>query len=111
VLHLSHIHTLDISTLTLDIFLLELLRHPLALPDLSTIKSDGYPFWELLFEVLRQRNTAQMHPLQELVLPGFPVFTILSRVIKLLQGHTDVYTNRDIDEVIRQRLIHNSLYA
>jgi hypothetical protein len=51
-----------------------------------------------------------MHRIQELVLPGVPVLAILSRLVKLLQGHTDVYTNRDIDEVIQKRL-DQSLYV
>jgi hypothetical protein len=95
----------------LNSLLLDLLRHPEALLNLSTIKTRNYPCWELLFEVLRRRNTAQMHQIQELVFPRFPVFAILSRLVKLLQGHTDVYTNRDIDEVIRKRYTDNGLYV
>jgi hypothetical protein len=115
VAHLSSIRTIDFFYLSigsmLDSLLLVLLRHPGALPNLSIIKCNGFPSWELLFEVLRRRNAAQMHRLQELVLPSFPIFAILSRVIKLLQGHTNVYTNRDIDEVIYQRRLHQSLYV
>jgi hypothetical protein len=63
VVNLSGIRILDLSTLTVDILLLELLRHPGTSPNPSTIKSDGCPFWGLLFEVLRQRNTTKIHPL------------------------------------------------
>ena len=52
-----------------------------------------------------------MHRIQELVLPNFPVLAILSRLVQLLQGHTDVYTNRDIDEVIYKRRMDESLYV
>ena len=95
----------------LNSFLLDLLRHPKALPNLSTVKTRNYPCWELLFEVLRRRNRAQMHRIQQLVFPSFPVFAILSRLVKLLQGQTDVYTNRDIDEVIQKRHANNGLYV
>jgi hypothetical protein len=94
-----------------NFFFLDLLRYPGALPNLSTIKSRRFPSWELLFEVLRRRNAAQMYRLQELVFPNFPILAILSRLVKLLQGHTDVYTNRDIDEVIYQRCLDESLYV
>jgi hypothetical protein len=115
VFHLSSIHTIDFAftdySRVLNFFLLDLLRHPGALPNLSTIKTGGFPAWELLFEVLRRRNMAQLRPLQELVFPGFPILAILSRLVKLLQGHTDVYTNRDIDEVISKRWGDKSLYV
>jgi hypothetical protein len=99
------------ETWPLNSLLLDLLRHPEALPNLSTIKTRIYPCWELLFEVLRRRNAAQMHRIQELVLPGLPVFAILSRLVKLLQGRNGVYTNRDIDEVIHKRHANGGLYV
>jgi hypothetical protein len=52
-----------------------------------------------------------MHQLQELVLPGFPILAILSQLVKLLQGRTDVYTDRDIDEVIYKRAMDERLYV
>jgi hypothetical protein len=113
--HLSSIRVIEFTSRfdswSLNSFLLDLLRHPMALPNLSTIKIYGFPCWELLFEVLRRRNTAQMHRIQQLVLPSFPILTILSRLVKLLQGHTDVYTNRDIDEMIYTLSTHESLYV
>jgi hypothetical protein len=112
VIHLPSIRIIDVKhSETLHFLLLGLLRHPEALPNLSTIIIRGHPCWELLFEVLRRRHTARMHRIHELVLPGVPVLAILSRLVKLLQGHTDVYTNRDIDEVIRKRRMDKSLYV
>jgi hypothetical protein len=111
VVHLPSIRVIDFTSWPINSFLLDLLRHPEALPNLFTIKFVDYPCWELLFEVLRRRNMAQMHRIQELVLPGVPVLAILSRLVKLLQGHTDVYTNRDIDEVIFKRRKDKSLYV
>jgi hypothetical protein len=112
---LSSIRIIDfadiLTALTLNLFFLDLLQHPGALPNLSTIKTCVFPSWELLFEVLRRRNAAQVRPLEELVLPNFPVLAILSRVVKLLQGNTDVYTNRDFDEVIDKRRMDESLYV
>jgi hypothetical protein len=112
VCHLSSICGVDFpdryTSQAPNFFLLDLLRHPGALPNLSTIKTYSFPSWELLFEVLRRRNAAQMHRLQELVFPIFPALAILSRLVKLLQGHTDVHTNRDIDEVICKRGMHKS---
>jgi len=110
VCHLSSIRIIDF-TKSPNFFFLDLLRFPGALPNLSVIKTCSFPSWELLFEVLRRRNVAQMHRLQEFVFPNFPVLTILSRLVKLLQGHTDVYTNRDIDEVIYKRRMDRSLYV
>jgi hypothetical protein len=112
VVHLPSIRIIDFAySGALNLFLLDLLYYPEALPNLSTIKIDSDACWELLFEVLRQRNMAHMHRIQELVLPGVPVLAILSRLVKLLQGHTNVYTNRDIDEVIYKRLKDESLYV
>jgi hypothetical protein len=112
VVHLPSIHTIDFEySETLHSLLLGLLRHTGALPNLSTIKFHCCLFWELLFEVLRRRNRTKMHQIQELVLPSVPVLAILSRLVKLLQGHTDVYTNRDIDEVIYKRCTDESLYV
>jgi hypothetical protein len=115
VLHLSSIRTIDFTHPTtfqaVNLFFLDLLRHPGALPSLSIIKSYRFPSWELLFEVLHRRNAAKMHRLQEFMFPNFPVLAILSRLVKLLQGHTDVYTNRDFDEVIHQRCLDESLYV
>jgi hypothetical protein len=91
VVHLSSIRTINFRySETLHFPLLDLLRHPGALPNLSTIHIAHRPCWELLFEVLRQRNTAQMHRIQQLVLPGVPVLAVLSLLVKLLQGHTNV---------------------
>jgi hypothetical protein len=112
VVHLPSIRIIDFAySGALNLLLLDLLRHPGALPNLSTIKNRCYPCWELLFEVLRRRNVAQMHRIQELVLPSIPVLAILSRLVKLLQGHTDVYTNRDIDKVIYKRHMDKNLYV
>jgi hypothetical protein len=115
VVHLPSIRIIDFAYRStsepLNFLLLHLLRHPDALPNLLTLKSRTYPWWELLFEVLRRRNTAQMHRIQELRLPGFPILAILSRLVKLLQGNTDVYTNRDIDEVIYKRWKDEGLYV
>ena len=115
VVHLPSIRIIDFTYpftyRPLNSLLLDLLRHPEALPNLSTIKTRIYPCWELLFEVLRRRNTVQMRRIQELVLPGVPALAILSRLVKLLQGHTDVYTNRDIDQVIYKRSTDKSLYV
>jgi hypothetical protein len=115
VVHLSSIRIIDFyisfPSPALNRLLLNLLRHPGALPHLSTIKTDINPCWELLFEVLRRRNMAQTRPIRELLFPGFPILAILSRLVKLLQGHTDVYTNRDIDEVIYKRSMDESLYV
>jgi hypothetical protein len=115
VFHISGIYIIDFTYPTtpqaVNLFFLDLLRRPGALPSLSIIKTYSFPSWELLFEVLRRRNTAQMHRLQELVFPNFPVLAILSRLVKLLQGHTDAYTSRDIDEVIYKRRMNRSLYV
>jgi hypothetical protein len=115
VVHLPSIRVIDFTRLDLswqlNSFLLDLLRHPEVLPNLFAIKTRSYPCWELLFEVLRRQNTAQMRRIQELVLPNFPILVILSRLVNLLQGHTNVYTNQDMDEVIHKRGMDKRLYV
>jgi hypothetical protein len=78
--HLSSVRVIDFiyPIESPNFFFLDLLRYPGALPNLSTIKTHRSFSWELIFEVLRQRNAAKMHRIQEFVFPNFPVLTILS---------------------------------
>lgn len=61
-----------------------------------------YPYWELLFAVLRQRLEGSTVPITSLVLPAHPYAYLLSHVTQLLKGHS-VYTARDIDVIISLR--------
>jgi hypothetical protein len=85
-------------------FLFKILESPEACPQLSIIRISGYPLWELLFEVLRQRNSSGLRRITRIRLPYLPVLQLLWRLVRLLGGETDVFTNRDVDEVIAKRV-------
>jgi hypothetical protein len=85
-------------------FLFKILESPKACPQLSVIRISGYPLWELLFEVLRKRNSSGLRRITQITLPRLPVLQLLWRLVRLLSGETAVFTNRDVDEVIVKRL-------
>jgi hypothetical protein len=85
-------------------FLLKILENPKVCPQLHTIAIEGYPLWELLFEVLRQRNSSGVRRITQITLPRLPVFQLLWRLVRLLGGKTAVFTNRDVDAVIEKRI-------
>jgi hypothetical protein len=85
-------------------FLLKMLENPEACPRLHTIAIAGYPLWELLFEVLRKRNSSGVQRIARITLPRLPVLQLLWRLVRLLSGEKFVFTNRDVDEVIAKRI-------
>jgi len=86
-------------------FLLKMLENPEACPRLHTITiSDYYPLWELLFEVLRRRNSSGLQRITQIRLPHLPVLQLLWRLVWLLSGETSIFTSRDVDEVIYKRI-------
>jgi hypothetical protein len=86
-------------------FLLKILESPEACPRLHAIAISGYPLWELLFEVLRKRNSSSLRHITRICLPHLPVLQLLWRLVRLLGGETTVFTNRDVDEVIEKRML------
>ena len=91
------------GTTMIDGLLQDLLQNHNACPHLHTIKSLDYPVWEPLFEVLRRRNSSGIPSLKLITLPGYPVLPILSPLVLLLQGHVDVHTLVDVDDLIYRR--------
>lgn len=91
------------TTRVINEFLLDLIHHPEALPHLHIINCDWAPTWELLFEVLRRRNYRNITSIKQLTLRTYPAMPILSRLVLLLQGHSDVHTAGDVDDVIYRR--------
>lgn len=89
-------------------FLSAILQNPEIFPRLHTIRMDGYPFWELLFALMRKRLAGNGIPIKRLVLPSLPCAYILSHLIRLLKGDP-VYTARDTDVVIFQRHSNSAL--
>lgn len=81
----------------------KLLFEPRACPHLHTIILGFIPLWDPLFEVLRRRNINSVPCLQVLSLPVLPVYSLLSILVRLLQGQACVYTSQSIDEMIDQR--------
>lgn len=98
------------SNLNLDDFMSGLLHVPDACPHLHTIKIYSQPTWELLFEVLRRRNRLNITGIQHLTLPRYPTPVILSILVSLLQGHSEAYSTKDIDEVITRRSEEPTMY-
>jgi hypothetical protein len=90
-------------------FLLCLVRNPTQCPHLHTLKVAGYPSWELLFETLRRRNAMQVAQMKQVIIQTYPHLVILSKLVKLLQGRTDVFSSRDIDSIIERRAKHQSM--
>jgi hypothetical protein len=88
-----------------NMFLLKMLENPEACPRLYTIAMGAYPLWELLFEVLRKRNSSSMRRITEIRFPRLPVLQLLWRLVRLLSGETSIFTNRDVDGVIAKRLV------
>jgi hypothetical protein len=86
-------------------FLLEMLGNPEACPRLRTIAISHYPLWELLFEVLRRRNSSGLQRITQIRLPHLPVLQLLWRLVRLLSGKTSIFTYRDVDEVIEKRIV------
>jgi hypothetical protein len=84
-------------------FIRDLLCNPEACPQLQTIRLDEYPVWELLFAMLRERNKRGFPIIKQIFLRGYPAAPILSKLVMLLRGRSDVYTTRSIDEVIYRR--------
>jgi hypothetical protein len=103
---LSRLETVEFSAeaTAANGFLLKILENPEACPQLYTIMISEYPLWELLFEVLRQRNSSGLRRITQITLPRIPVLQLLWRLVRLLSGETAVFTNRDVDEVIAKRL-------
>lgn len=87
-----------------NVFLLKMLENPEACPRLHTIAILDYPLWELLFEVLRRRNSSGVQRITQIYLPGLPVLQLLWRLVRLLSGETSIFTYRDVDEVIEKRI-------
>lgn len=87
----------------LDGFLLDMLENPTACPNLNTIKSSRYPTWELLFEILRCRNKLNHKSIKQLSLLAYPAPPILTPLVLLLQGRSDIHTRKNISEVIYRR--------
>jgi hypothetical protein len=85
-------------------FLLKILESPEACPQLQAIAIEGYPLWELLFEVLRKRNSSDLRHITQITLPHLPVLQLLWRLVRLLSGEIAIFTNRDVDEVIGKRI-------
>jgi hypothetical protein len=86
-------------------FLFKMLENPEACPRLHTISMSEYPIWELLFELLRNRNSSGMQRITRIHLPCLPVLQLLWRLVRLLGGETSVFNNRDVDEVIVKRVV------
>jgi len=86
-------------------FLLKMLENPEACPRLHTIEIPDYPLWELLFEVLRRRNSSGVQRITQIRLPRLPVLQLLWRLAWLLSGETSIFTYRDVDEVIAKRIV------
>jgi hypothetical protein len=85
-------------------FLLKMLANPEACPRLHTIAMSEFPLWELLFEVLRKRNSSGVQRITHIRLPRLPVLQLLWRLVRLLSGEKSVFTDRDVDEVIAKRI-------
>jgi hypothetical protein len=87
--------------------LIALLRYPDACPHLHTIKSDKYPTWSLLTQVMLQRkrnnNIAQ---LEDIWLPNLPIQPILSFVVGLLRNTSTEVIPPRLDEILMRRLQH-----
>jgi hypothetical protein len=68
-------------------FLLKMLENPEACPRLHTIAIEHYPLWELLFEVLRRRNSGGLQRITQIRLRRLPVLQLLWRLVRLLGGY------------------------
>jgi hypothetical protein len=101
---LSRLESVEFTATVANEFLLKMLENPEACPQLYAITIWEYPLWELLFEVLRQRNSSGLQRITQITLPRLPVLQLLWRLVRLLSGETSVFTNRDMDEVIAKRL-------
>lgn len=84
-------------------FLDALLQQPETCPYLSTLGMEGYPFWELLFTVMRRRLMTGITPIKSLILPALPCAYILSHITRYLKGDCSVSTASDVDVVISHR--------
>jgi hypothetical protein len=84
-------------------FLMEMLRNTGSCPRLHTIKSPMLLLWEPLFEVMRRRMIDNVQRITRLVLPRIPHIYLLRRLVQLLGGASNVYTTRNVDEIIRRR--------
>jgi hypothetical protein len=81
-----------------------MLENPEACPRLHTIVIERYPLWELLFELLRKRNSSSVQRITRISSPRLPVLQLLWRLVRLLGGETSVFTNRDVDKLIEERV-------
>ena len=86
-------------------FLLKMLENPEACPQLHTIAISHCPLWELLFEVLRRRNSSDIQRITQIRLPRLPVLQLLWRLVRLLSGETSIFTHRDVDDIIAKRVL------
>jgi hypothetical protein len=101
---LSRLESVEFTGKVANEFLLKILENPEACPQLSTIAISHSPLWELLFEVLRKRNSSGLRRITQITLPRLPVLQLLWRLVQLLGGETAVFTNREVDEVIARRI-------
>jgi hypothetical protein len=91
-------------------FLVALLRYPDACPRLRTIRSDRYPVWALLIQVLLQRNRSQdIAQLEEICFPGLPIRPLLSLIVRLLNGSSNEVIPTIIDHILMRRYKHSLL--
>jgi hypothetical protein len=86
-----------------DEFLMEILRNTGSCPRLHTIKFREFPLWEPLFEVMRRRMTENVQQITRLAFPVLPHIYLLRRLVQLLGGASNVYTTRNVDEIITKR--------
>jgi hypothetical protein len=94
-------------THNLNNFLVALLRYPTACPHLRTIKSDNYPVWALLIQVLLQRNqNRDLEQLEEISLPGLPIHPLLSLIVRLLNGSSNEVIPTKINHIVTRRYQH-----
>jgi hypothetical protein len=84
-------------------FLMEILRNKGSCPRLHTILFQEFPLWEPLFEVMRRRMNDNIQRITRLKFPGPPHIYILRRLVQLLDGASNVYTTRNVDEIISRR--------
>jgi hypothetical protein len=84
-------------------FLMEMLRSTGSCPRLHTIKFQGFPLWEPLFEVMRRRMIDNVQRITRLALRALPHIYLLRRLVQLLGGISNVYTTRNVDEIIAKR--------
>jgi hypothetical protein len=97
-------------THSLNNFLVALLRYPDACPHLRTIKSDKYPVWALLTQVLLERNQSHdLVQLEEIWLPSLPVRPLLSLIVRLLNGSSNEAVPMKIDRILVRRYQHTLL--